>query len=190
MRKVAGYLAELLRRMGAPSDVAPSIDPLTGLPTRSAVIAELARALSKFRHKAPVGLLIIEFSSMIESDQPDTPLERAMIAHLGKLLRSWIPHDHVVGHLRDREFAVLVHHLTMGEVEHLADDVVERIRSDASLENRRGQIATIVGVGYSRQAESSASLLMSLADIALHYALATGRSWHAIVDRNPIPKAA
>jgi len=190
MRKVADYLAELLWRISATPDAAPSVDPLTGLPTRSAVIAELARALSKFRHKAPVGLLIIEFSSMVESAKPDTPLERALIAHLGKLLRSWIPLEHTVGHLRDREFAVLVHHLTMGEVERLADDVVERIRSDASLEGRRGQIATIVGVGYSREADSSASLVMSLADIALHYALATGRSRHAIVDKNPVPKAA
>jgi GGDEF domain-containing protein len=190
MGKVAGYLAELIRRVGAPSDAVPSIDRLTGLPTRSAVIAELARALSKHRHKAPVGLLIIEFSSMLESGEPDTPPERALIAQLGLLLRSWIPLPHVVGHLRDREFAVLVHNLTMGEVEHLADDVVERIRSDASLESRRGQIATIVGVGYSRDAEASASQLMSLADIALHYALATGRSWHAIVDKRSVPRAA
>ncbi len=190
MGKVVGYLAALLRRIGGTSDETLSIDPLTGLPTRSAVIAELARSLSKLRHKAPVALLIIEFSSMVESGEPDTPPERALIAHLGKLLRSWIPLQHIVGHLRDREFAIVVHHLTMGEVEHLADDVVERIRSEASLEARRGQIATIVGVGYSRGAECNASQLMSLADIALHYALATGRSWHAIVDKNSIPKAA
>jgi hypothetical protein len=47
-----------------------------------------------------------------------------------------------------------------------------------------------VGIGYSSKGEGRAPQLMGLADIALHYALATGRGSHTIVDRVPAAKAA
>jgi GGDEF domain-containing protein len=135
-------------------------------------------------------MVIIEFSSMVESSSEAPVPDRALIVQLAALLRSWVDPQHLVGHLRDREFAVLVHNLQMREVEHLADDIVNRVRTDPSLENRRGQIATIVGLGYCGDGNCEASRLMSLADIALHYAQSTGRSWHAIIDKPPRPRAA
>jgi len=190
MLEVTNHWTGFLRRIRGRSNsdhAEPAIDPLTGLPTRMAVINQLSRALSRAHHKAAVAMVIIEFSSMLE---PVEATDEKLIVQLAKLLRSWIAPEHVVGHLRDREFAIILNGLSMQEVEHIADQVVDKVRTDSALQDRRGQIATIVGVGYSWHADCPASQLMSLADIALHYARATGRSWHAIVDKNPAGRVA
>jgi GGDEF domain-containing protein len=153
------------------------------------MISQLSRSLSKSRHKEAVAMVIIEFSSMMAPVE-STSSDEVLIVQLAKLLRSWISPEHVVGRLRDREFAILLRGLSMQEVEHVADQVVDKVRTDRALQDRRGQIATIVGVGYSSRADCPASQLMRLSDIALHYARASGRNWHAIVDKAPTSRAA
>jgi diguanylate cyclase (GGDEF)-like protein len=182
MAEVTSYwngLLKLFRRNSANGNQ-PAVDPITGLPARGAVIAQLSRTLARAHHHTPVAMVIIEFSSMLETEEAT---DDRLILQLAKLLRSWIEPQHIVGRLRDREFALILSGLTMPEVERVADQVVDKVRTDPWLQDRRGHIATIVGVGYTWRADCPASQLMSLADIALHYARATGRSWHAIVDK-------
>lgn len=163
-------------------------DPLTRLPTRAAVVRELKRCLTK-SHKHPVALAIVDFSNVQGLVESGEAVDPDLLVRLTKLLTSQA-HGHFVGHLRDREFAVILCGLPIAEVENLADQFINSVRSDVSLEAERRYIATIVGVGYSSKGDCRAPQLMGLADIALHYALATGRGCHVIVDQVPTARAA
>jgi diguanylate cyclase (GGDEF)-like protein len=186
-------LADLFQRFvgprGNPHNSLSLVDPLTRLPTRAAVVEELKHCLAK-AHKRPVALAIVDFSNIQGLVESSRAGESDLLLRLAKLLRAHVPQEHFIGHLREREFAILLCGAPISEVEHLADQIIESVRSEESLQADRRYIATVVGIGYSSKGEGRAPQLMGLADIALHYALATGRGSHTIVDRVPAPKAA
>ncbi len=165
------------------------VDPLTRLPTRAAIVQELKNCLSESRQKHPVALAIVDFSNVRGLVEKGESVDPDLLIRLTTLLKSRVP-GHIVGHLRDREFAVILCDVPVAEVEHLADEVINAVRSDASLALERRYIATIVGIGCSSSGDCSAGELMGLADIALHYALATGRGCHVIVDNVPRSRTA
>jgi diguanylate cyclase (GGDEF)-like protein len=187
-------LADLVQRIvgnhGGPPTSQMLFDPLTRLPTRTAVVEELKHCLSKSHHKRPVALAIVDFSNIQGLVEGAGSGEANLLTRLAKLMREHVPQEHFIGHLREREFAVIMCGTPISEVEHLADTIIESVRSDNSLQAERRYIATVVGIGYSSKGEGRAPQLMGLADIALHYALATGRGSHTIVDRVPAAKAA
>ncbi|HWC30751.1 MAG TPA: GGDEF domain-containing protein [Dehalococcoidia bacterium] len=187
-------LAGLLQRIVGSSEGTPvplsQIDPLTRLPMRAAVVEELRRCLAKAHHKRPVALAIVDFSNVQGMVETAAAGEGDLLMRLSKLMRSHVPEEHFIGHLREREFAVILCGTPIAEVEHLADSIIESVRSDSSVQADRRYIATVVGIGYSSKGDAKGPQLMGLADIALHYALATGRGSHTIVDRVPPAKAA
>jgi GGDEF domain-containing protein len=164
-------------------------DPLTRLPTRTAVVRELGICLAKSHNKHPVALAIVDFSNVQGLVEHGEAVDPDLLIRLSQLLTAQVE-GHFVGHLRDREFAVILCGMPIVQVENLADKIINSVRSDASLEADRRFIATIVGAGYSSKGDCRAPQLMGLADIALHYALATGRGCHVIVDRVPSARAA
>jgi len=165
------------------------IDPLTRLPTRAAVVGELRNCLSKSHGRHPVALAIIDFSNVRGLVENGEAVDPNLLIRLSKLLSSH-SRAHPIGHLRDREFALVLCDVPVSEVENIVNEIINSVRSDASLETERRYIATIVGIGYSSRGDCRAAQLMGLADIALHYALATGRGCHVIVDRVPATRAA
>jgi GGDEF domain-containing protein len=165
------------------------IDPLTRLPMRASVVRELKNCLAKSHGRHPVALAIVDFSNVQGLVENGAAVNPDLLQRLAKLLTSRV-NGHPVGHLRDREFAIILCGMPISEVEHLADEIINSVRSDASLEAERRYTATIVGIGYSSKGDCRAPQLMGLADIALHYALATGRGCHVIVDRIAASKAA
>jgi GGDEF domain-containing protein len=187
-------LSQLFDRFRGPLDAEPEtgvglVDPLTRLPTRTAVVRELKNCLSKMHNRHPVGLAIVDFSNVRGLVENGEAIDPDLLLRLSKLLTTQAE-GHFVGHLRDREFAVILCGLPIREVERLADQIINSVRNDSSLEADRRFIATIVGIGYSSRGDFRAPELMGLADIAMHYALATGRGCHVIVDRIPTHKAA
>jgi diguanylate cyclase (GGDEF)-like protein len=191
---MAPNLGDLFQRIVGPHDDShlslSTIDPLTRLPTRSAVVEELKHCLAKSHHKRPVALVIVDFSNVQGLVEMHKVGEADLLMRLAKLMRAHVPEGHFIGHLREREFAVILCNTPISDVEHMADAIIESVRSEESLAMERRYIATVVGIGYSSKGEGRAPQLMGLADIALHYALATGRGSHTIVDRVPQPKAA
>jgi len=170
--------------------VAGILDPLTHLPARAGVMAELNRRLSRSRNRQPTALAMVDFASIQGFVQRGMPGDTQLIVKLGRLLRAWVPAEYLVGHLREREFAILLAGAAVTEAENLATAIVENMRKEESLEGRQRYIVTTIGIGYSTKSDCKSSELMSLADIALHYAWATGRSCHVIVDRVPASQAA
>ncbi len=187
---LAGLLQRIVGNRSDSETPLAFIDPLTKLPTRAAVVEELKYCLSKSHHKCPVALAIVNFSNVQGLLEAAAAGEGDLLLRLAKLMRSYVPKDHFIGRLRDREFAVIMCGSPISEVEHLVNTIIESVRSEASLQAERRYIATVVGIGYSSKGECRAFQLMTLADIALHYALATGRGSHTIVDRVAASKAA
>ncbi len=166
------------------------VDRVTRLPMRLAVVAEVEKVLKRSRNKQPVGLLIVDFSNVQSVVESGAVVDNDLLRRLTALLRAQVPLEYVVGHMRDREFAVILCGMGVAEVERLADKIIDAVRKDASVQADKRYIATITGIGYSRRADCSSAELMSLADVALRYALVSGRACHVIVDRLPGSKAA
>jgi GGDEF domain-containing protein len=143
------------------------------------ILAELRRALARSRHKAPVALAIVEFSDIRSFEMSG---EAVLRKRLGELLQAWTPSALMVGHLREREYALIFRNVALPQIQHLAGEIPERVRREPALQGQQRGIVTIVGVGFSSRSDCGASTLMSFADIALHYARSSGRGWHAIVD--------
>jgi diguanylate cyclase (GGDEF)-like protein len=186
--------SELVDRFLGPREAEPDsggslIDPLTRLPTRTAIVRELKNCLAKSRGKHPVALAIVDFSNVQGLVENGEAVDPELLSKLAKMLTARAQ-GHIVGHLRDREFAVILCNTPITEVERLADEIIASVRNEESLAAERRYIATIVGVGFSSTGDCRAPQLMGLADIALHYALATGRGCHVIVDRVPTSRAA
>jgi GGDEF domain-containing protein len=161
-------------------------DPVTHLPTRASIKAHLEATLTESRHKTSVALAIIEFSNISGTDLDD---ERVLQRQLAGLLRAWMPAEYLVGHLLDREFAIIFRGVPMATIQRLASEIVDKVRREPSLEGRQRQFVTIVGLGCASRGEGDASQLLALADIALQYAKSTGRGWHAIVDSAFTPRS-
>jgi GGDEF domain-containing protein len=166
------------------------VDPLTRLPTRPAVVRELKNCLDKSHNKRPVALAIVDFSNVQGLVENGDAVDPDLLQRLAGLLKATAGEGNHIGHLRDREFAVILCGMPISEVERVADDIINSVRKDISLEVERRYIATIVGIGFSSKGDCRAPQLMGLADIALHYALATGRGCHVIVDQVPSSRAA
>ena len=179
MTQLVELIRSLLNRDSPGSLAMASVDPGTGLPTRAALIVELRKTLSRSKHKVPVALAIVEFRDIGGGGIDD---QRPLLKRLATLLRTWVPSEHVVGHLREGEFAIIFRALPQVEIQNLASHIVENVRREPSLEGRQRQIVTTFGVGYASRSDGDASHLLTLADIALNYASSTGRTWHAIVD--------
>ena len=173
------FVRELLRR----DATAPAIDRLTNLPTRSAIIAQAADVLKRSRFREPSAFVIFDFSNVQDTPEPrEGSPNGGLIPGLARLLRLWIPADHVVGHMREREFAVLIHGLRVLEVENLVQAVIQNLRTTEMLGGRQKEIATIVGVSYSSDSDCEVSQFLRNADIALARARSTGRAHYVIVD--------
>ncbi len=171
------------RSANKPLLVGDRIDHVTGLPSRLHVVEMVGATLKDARRKAPVSLLIVDFSNIHDGD----PRERdALLPDLANMMRSYVPSEHLVGRLRDREFAVLVSNgLALRQVEHLAYGVVEEARTTPLLGGRQRYIATHVGIGHSTKADCKAPELLRNADIALSRARATAQAHYSVVDRVP-----
>ena len=163
-----------------------SIDPVSGLPTRPSVIADLEKTLSKSKHKASVAVAIVEFSDIGGFRSHN---EKPLLKQLSSLLRAWVPPEYAVGHLRGREFAIIFRGVPLCDIQRLANDIVEKIRREPTLQGQQRRIVTIIGLGCSSRGEGDASHLLTLANIALHYARSTGRGWHALVDSAFVPRS-
>ena len=186
MTRLVELLAFRLRRDSREATGVTSVDSLSGLPTRPWVIAELKKTLSKSKHKASVAIAIVDFSDIGGVGLHD---DKALLKRLASLLRAWVPGEYAVGHLRGREFAIIFRGIPLSEIQNLANDIVEKIRREPTLAGQQRRIVTIIGLGCTSRGEGDASHLLTLADIALHYARSTGRGWHAIVDSAFVPSS-
>ncbi len=186
MTRLVELVASRLRREPQGASDAGFIDPISGLPSRPWLIAELKKALSRSKHKASVAVAIVEFADIGGVDLKE---DKSLIKRLASLLRAWVPADCGVGYLQEREFAVIFCAVPLVDIQKLADDIVQKTRREPSLDAWQRRIIPIIGLGCSSRGEGDASHLLTLADIALHYARSTGRGWHAVVDSAFVPSS-
>jgi GGDEF domain-containing protein len=185
MARILGWVS---KRPEKPGTILPGfVDLSTGLPTRASIIAQVESALRKLRGKKAVSLLFFNFA-----DIEGTILPGDIVGNeIARLLRMWIPPEHVVGHMRDREFAVLIRDgLPLNEVERLADHVINRMRTTSSLQGKQRSIVTMVGVAHTSKSKCTPSELLRNADIALSRARSGGRGRYEIIDHVPLEQAA
>jgi diguanylate cyclase (GGDEF)-like protein/PAS domain S-box-containing protein len=146
-------------------------DPLTGLPNRAKVVAELQRLLS-LDGDVVVGLIGMDRLSVAEDSLGRTGADRYIEA-VGQRIRAGLPEDVVVGRLEGGTFATVLPAELASVASALAWRVVERARGPMFVGSQELNASVSIGLA-TRDANATVESLLWDAGLALHRAEAQG----------------
>jgi diguanylate cyclase (GGDEF)-like protein/PAS domain S-box-containing protein len=146
-------------------------DPLTGLPNRAKIVAELQRLLS-LDDDVAVGLIGMDRLSIAEDSLGRTGAER-FIEAVGQRIRAGLPDDALVGRLEGGTFAAVLPAALAPVAEATAWRVVERARGPMFVGSQELNASVSVGLA-TRDGNATVESLLWDAGLALHRAEARG----------------
>jgi diguanylate cyclase (GGDEF)-like protein/PAS domain S-box-containing protein len=156
-------------------------DPLTLLANRNLFRDRVQHALTlaqRGRSRVAVMFLDLDNFKNINDSLGHDAGDRLLQAVAQRVVQTTRSSD-TVARLGGDEFAVLLEGVTAnGEVERLADALIEALDLPFALDGREVPVGASVGVAFS-SAETGAEALLSNADIAMYHAKAAGKKRHA-----------
>jgi diguanylate cyclase (GGDEF)-like protein/PAS domain S-box-containing protein len=159
-------------------------DPLTGLYNRRRFEEELQRQLGLVNRYGPSGaLLMLDLDHFKEVN--DTLGHHAgdrLIVSVAEMLRRRLRETDVLARLGGDEFAVLLPRADRSEAEHLAQVIVEAVRSEVELANgdRGRKVTTSVGVTLLDDPSLTWEEVVANADLTMYEAKEMGRDRFAV----------
>jgi GGDEF domain-containing protein len=156
-----------------------------GVSPRDFFLFQVQRCLRQARTTGPTSLLVLRFRGTEQSiDELPTwrsSERRVLIEALDRLT----PSGTELGQLRENELGALLPGIAVSEIERVAERLVDAVREEQQARIASRFLSVAIGIGCSSQSLHEAPALLSLADIAVNYAEASGRGWHALVDSVP-----
>ncbi len=158
-------------------------DALTGLLNRRGFEAELDRHVDNVsRYGASGALLLLDLDhfKQINDTLGHNVGDEIIISAVGALRRRLRTSD-VIARLGGDEFAVILHRVDSEQAELVAQDLVEAVRVEASVNNGTGILSPTVSVGVApfQAGGVSAKQMLVNADLAMYQAKAAGRDRYA-----------
>ncbi|HJS90654.1 MAG TPA: EAL domain-containing protein [Steroidobacteraceae bacterium] len=155
-------------------------DPLTLLANRNLFRDRVEQALTRAQrgesHAAVMFLDVDNFKNINDSLGHDAG-DRLLQAVAQRIVQTSRPAD-TVARLGGDEFGVLLQGIrTAGEVQRIADTLIESLGAPFLLDGREVRVTASVGVAFSA-IDSSAKALLSNADLAMYHAKAAGKNRH------------
>ena len=155
-------------------------DPLTLLANRNLFRDRVEQALTRAQrgesHAAVMFLDVDNFKNINDSLGHDAG-DRLLQAVAQRIVQTSRPVD-TVARLGGDEFGVLLQGIrTAGEVQRIADTLIQSLGVPFSLDGREVRVTASVGVAFSAL-DSSAKALLSNADLAMYHAKAAGKNRH------------
>ena len=152
-------------------------DPLTGLPNRRGLYAELASSLQRCtpHHLVAVYLLDLDGFKPV-NDQYGHDVGDELLVAVAQRLRGHLRESDVVARLGGDEFALLQRGVSDGDSAYrLADRLVQALGQPTEIEAHALQIGASIGIVLSPGDGTEAEELLRKADSAMYLAKATGR---------------
>ena len=152
-------------------------DPLTGLPNRRGLYAELASSLQRCtpHHLVAVYLLDLDGFKPV-NDQHGHDVGDELLVAVAQRLRGHLRESDVVARLGGDEFVVMTHLLNQPEQAHdLGMKLLDAFRSPFALGNRQVWVGLTIGYTLAPHAGSDAMGLLRLADAAMYSGKQAGK---------------
>ena len=159
-------------------------DPLTGLFNRRRFEEELQRQLSLVSRYGPAGALLVldldHFKSV--NDTLGHHAGDRLIVSVAEMLRRRLRETDVLARLGGDEFAVLLPRADRVEAEHLAQVIVEAVRTEVEVANgdRGRRVTTSVGVTLLDDPSLTWEEVVANADLTMYEAKESGRDQYAV----------
>ena len=152
-------------------------DPLTGLPNRRGLYAELASSLQRCtpHHLVAVYLLDLDGFKPV-NDQHGHDVGDELLVAVAQRLRGHLRESDVVARLGGDEFVVMTHLLNQPEQAHdLGMKLLDAFRSPFALGNRQVWVGLTIGYALAPHDGSDAMGLLRLADAAMYSGKQAGK---------------
>ena len=152
-------------------------DPLTGLPNRRGLYAELASSLQRCtpHHLVAVYLLDLDGFKPV-NDQHGHDVGDELLVAVAQRLRGHLRESDVVARLGGDEFVVMTHLLNQPEQAHdLGMKLLDAFRSPFALGNRQVWVGLTIGYALAPHDGSDAMGLLRLADAAMNSGKQAGK---------------
>ena len=152
-------------------------DPLTGLPNRRGLYAELANSLQRCdpHHLVAVYLLDLDGFKPV-NDQYGHDVGDELLVAVAQRLRGHLRESDVVARLGGDEFVVMTHLLNQPEQAHdLGMKLLDAFRSPLALGNRQVWVGLTIGYALAPHDGSDAMGLLRLADAAMYSGKQAGK---------------
>ena len=152
-------------------------DPLTGLPNRRGLYAELASSLQRCtpHHLVAVYLLDLDGFKPV-NDQHGHDVGDELLVAVAQRLRGHLRESDVVARLGGDEFVVMTHLLNQPEQAHdLGMKLLDAFRSPFALGNRQVWVGLTIGYALAPHDGSDAMGLLRLADVAMYSGKQAGK---------------
>ena len=156
------------------------VDPLTGLPSRRALVGHLEHALALARHKGAVTALVLidvdHFSMLNDSLGHEHGDE--VLAQVAQRLEDCLDPADLLARMGGDEFAVVMEDVdpVALKVEHLAERIHAALEEAIEIDGRRLYLTASTGIALSPRDGADCNTMIRNADTALYRVKAAGRN--------------
>ncbi|RQW99979.1 GGDEF domain-containing protein, partial [Micromonospora globispora] len=166
-----------MARLSAEQEQLASLDPLTGLPNRKALLAEIAEQVHLHAERAArnepnahLALLLIDLDRFKHvNDALGHAVGDRLLVEVSARLTEVVPDRNLVARLGGDEFAIVVPGLTgIDEARALADRVVEALAEPVSLDGLPLDVGGSIGIAIFPEHGEDFTTLMRHADVAMY----------------------
>jgi len=168
-------------------------DPVTGLRSRRYFTRALAQALASPRHRAGLGLLLLDVDHFKKiNDTYGHDAGDAVLAAIGALLRESVRNDDIAARYGGEEFAIVLHGVAPADLAANAERIRAAVASARIPLAGHPEASVTVSIGGVCLSERprAADELIGAADRRLYAAKDSGRNRAVLHDSTPAPKIA
>jgi len=166
---------------GESRDASPSaihLDPLTKLPDRACLIAELERRLTSAKwQKGSAALLFIEFDDLARfNDVFGFDVDDQLIVQLSKSVRSLLEEEDMLARVGNYQFVIVTQNLNSAEGgERLARRILHMLSEPMTIDANMFYISATIGISLSQTDSDDAYRLLKTAENTVHRMQRDGR---------------
>ncbi len=155
-----------------------TLDQLTGLPNREAILGRLERSVRRAEQSREYGFALL-FIDLDGAEAPGFtvghPAWDTLLGQVSREIRAVVRPKDGVGRFADDEFVVLLEDTDLGGARVVADRIVDALSGPFAIGGRTVRIGASVGVAMGTSSDSARELVIA-ADEAMYTAKTTGRS--------------
>lgn len=166
-------------------------DPLTSLPNRTYLLAQLRKTLETDRQPAFVGILFLDLDGFkVINDSLGHTNGDELLKVVAQRLCTCLAPDVTVARFSGDEFVILLNGVdNLQTLTGIAEQVMKTLQEPVYLLERPVFPTASIGIALGQRGEDEAENLLQAADIAMHRAKAQGKNRYAIFDKKMYQQA-
>ena len=175
--------AETNARLAEKMQVLARTDVVTGLYNRAGLNHHLVERLMRLKPDSKFALFWLDLDRFKEvNDTLGHPVGDRVLSEIANRLRKQCPSDATIARFGGDEFIIACETNSRGELEHLADSLLQEITRPIRIDSDRLEIHSSMGIAMMPDDGNDIDSLMQGADLALYHSKVNGRNQYSFFD--------